>query len=68
MMDCKSMATSMEVNMKKLHDSSISSYLVDLTMYHYLIGSLLYLVNTGPDICYAVNTLIQYVVEPRQVH
>ena len=43
MMDCKSMATSMEVNMKKLHDSAISLDLVDPTKYCQLIGSLLYL-------------------------
>eukprot|EP00253_Pinus_taeda_P008002 PITA_08002 len=33
-----------------------------------LIGSLMYLVNTRPDICYAVNTLSQFVVEPKRVH
>jgi hypothetical protein len=28
----------------------------------------MYLVNTRPDICFAVNTLSQHMVEPRQVH
>ena len=28
----------------------------------------MYLVNTGPDICFAVNTLSQCMVEPRSVH
>jgi hypothetical protein len=28
----------------------------------------MYLVNTRPDICFAVNTLSQFMVEPRQVH
>jgi hypothetical protein len=28
----------------------------------------MYLVNTRPDICFAVNTLNQYMVEPRHVH
>ena len=37
-------------------------------MYRKLIGSLMYLVNTGPDICYAVNTLSQFMVEPRRAH
>jgi hypothetical protein len=27
----------------------------------------MYLVNTRPDICFAVNTLSQHMVEPRQV-
>jgi hypothetical protein len=37
-------------------------------MYKQLIGSLMYLVNTRSDICFAVNTLSQYMVEPRHVH
>jgi hypothetical protein len=28
----------------------------------------MYLVNTKPDICFAVNTLSQFMVEPRQIH
>jgi len=64
MMDCKSMVTPIEANLKKLHDSAISSDRVDPTMYRQLIGSLLYLVNTRPDIYYAVNTLSQHMVEP----
>ena len=28
---------------------------VDATIYRQLVGSLMYLVNTRPDICYAVN-------------
>eukprot|EP00253_Pinus_taeda_P031760 PITA_31760 len=33
-----------------------------------LIGSLMYLVNTRRDICFAVNTLSKFMVEPRKVH
>jgi hypothetical protein len=33
------------------------SQLVDSTLYHQLIRSLMYLVNTRLDICFAVNTL-----------
>ena len=33
-----------------------------------MIGSLMYLTNTRPDICFAVNTLSQFMVEPRRVH
>jgi hypothetical protein len=66
MMDCKSMATPMVTNLKFLSDSS--SDLVDPTMYRELIGSLMYQVNTRSDICFAVNKLSQYMVEPRHVH
>lgn len=41
---------------------------MDLTLYRQLIGSLMYLVNTRPDICFVVNTLSQFMVEPRRVH
>lgn len=34
MMECKSMATPMEANLKKLNDFAISSDLVDTSMYH----------------------------------
>jgi hypothetical protein len=67
MMDCKSMATPMETNMKKLSDSTSDSYLVDPTMYRQWIGSLMYLVNTRPDIFFVESTLSQYLVEAKVV-
>jgi hypothetical protein len=33
-----------------------------------MIGSLMYLMNIELDICFVLNTLIQYLVEPRRVH
>ena len=44
------------------------SELVDVTLYRLIIGSLMYLMNTRLDICFAVNTLSQYLDEPRHVH
>ena len=41
---------------------------MDPTLYRQLIGSLMYLVNTRPDMSFAVNTLGQFMVEPRSVH
>jgi hypothetical protein len=64
--DSRPMTTPMITNWKKLHASE--SPLVDSTLYRQLIGSLMYLVNTRPDICFAVNTLSQFMVEPRRVH
>jgi len=40
---------------------------MDPTLYHQLIGSLIYLVNTRPDFCFVANTLSQYQGEPRIV-
>ena len=66
MMECKAMTTPMASNMNLLSDSSSES--VDATMYHQMIGSLMYLTNMRPDICFAVNTLSQYLTDPRSVH
>jgi hypothetical protein len=65
MMDCKAMPTSMVTNLKLLSDTS--SKRVDATMYRQMIGSMMYLMNTRPDICFVVNTLCQYMAEPRGV-
>ena len=65
MMDCKSMSTPMVSNLKKLHDSDFGSDSVDPTMYRQLIGSLLYLVHTRPDICFIVSALSQFMANPR---
>ena len=46
MLDCKSMATLMDVNFKKLKESTSNYDMIDPTMYHQLIGSLMYLTNT----------------------
>ena len=41
---------------------------MDPTLYRQLIGSLMYLVNSRPDLCFVMNTLSQFMVEPRRVH
>ena len=66
MLDCKAMATPMDTNLKLLSDES--SKLVDVTHYRQIIGSLMYLTNSRPDICFVGNTLSQYLVQPRWVH
>ena len=66
MLDCKVIATPMESNLKLLCDASLDS--VDATMYRQMIGSLTYLMNTILDICFAMNTLIQFLTGPRHVH
>ena len=55
MMDCKAMTTPMASNLKLLSDAS--SELVDTMMYRQMIGSLMYLMNIRPYICFAMNTL-----------
>ena len=66
MMDNKPMTTPMITNIKKLRSSYSSP--VDPTCYKQLIGSLMYLVNVRPDICFAVNILNQFQMEPKHDH
>ena len=54
-MDWKAMTTPIASNMKLLSDDS--SEMVDVTMYHQMIGSLRYLTDMIPDTCFDVNTL-----------
>jgi hypothetical protein len=66
MLECKCMNTPMEEKLKLLVNNS--SDLIDATLYRQIIGSLMYLTNTRPNICFVVNTLSQFLVEPRRVH
>jgi hypothetical protein len=66
MLECKSMNTPMETKLKLLVDTS--SELIDATLYRQIIRLLMYLTNTRTYICFAVNTLSQFLVEPRHVH
>jgi hypothetical protein len=66
MLECKSMNIPMETKLKLLVDTS--SELIDAMLYRQIIGSLMYLTNTRLDICFFMNTLSQFLVEPRHVH
>jgi hypothetical protein len=66
MMDCKSMDTAMNMDIRKVKDPDSNP--VDPSLYRQLIGSLMYLVNTQPDICFVVNTLILFQVEQINEH
>jgi hypothetical protein len=66
MLQCISMNTPMETKLKLLVDTL--SELVDATLYRQIIGSLTYMTNTRLDICFALNTLSQFLVEPKSFH
>ena len=63
---CKAMTTPMASNLNLLSDASLEW--VDATMYRQMIGSLMYLMNKRPDICFNVNTLSRFLTNPRHVH
>ena len=68
MVDCKSVSTSMELNFKKSSGSAARPMLANPTEYRQLVGALMFLVNTCPDVCFAVNTLSQHMVDPHHIH
>ena len=45
-----------------------SSPMVNNTMYRQLIGCLLYLTHTQPDIYYAVSVASRYMDQPHEIH
>ena len=53
---------------QKLHDQATGSDPEDPTVYRQIIGSLMYLVHTRPNICYVVNALSQFMCEPEHIH
>ena len=68
MVDCKFVSTSMELNFKKLCGSAVGPELANPSEYRQLFGALMFLVNSCPDICFVVNNLSQFMVEPHHIH
>ncbi|XP_019058443.1 PREDICTED: uncharacterized protein LOC109116811 [Tarenaya hassleriana] len=66
MLGCKPIATPMDVTQKLSLESG--DILEDPTLFRKLIGKLIYLSITRPDICFSVNKLSQYMSQPRSAH
>jgi hypothetical protein len=66
MMDCRPMSTPLVTNWKNIDASDLKT--IEPTVYRKLIGSLMYLVNTRPYIIFVVNSLSQFMGDPRRVH
>ncbi|KAM0052273.1 putative RNA-directed DNA polymerase [Helianthus debilis subsp. tardiflorus] len=66
MLGCKPCSFPMERNVKLEEDDKDAR--VDASMYRRLVGRLLYLQATRPDLTYSVNVLSQFVSDPRQSH
>lgn len=64
--NCHINDTPIEVNQKLTLDKEEPQ--VEISSYQKLIGKLLYLSHTRPDICYTVNVLSQFMHSPRNSH
>ncbi|KAL6311931.1 hypothetical protein AAG906_013204 [Vitis piasezkii] len=63
---CKAASTPMEANVKLSMDEGVD--LPDVSLYRRLLGKLLYLTLTRPDISYAVGRLSQFISRPKLPH
>ncbi|XP_057863759.2 secreted RxLR effector protein 161-like [Cryptomeria japonica] len=66
MSDCKPTPTPF-LSGVKLEDGQ-DTPLVDCTLYRQLVGSLLYLTHSRPDLSYAVGVVSKYMYEPHELH
>ena len=66
MTDCKSSPTPF-LSRVKLEDGG-EIPLIDNTLYKQLVGSLLYLTHSRPDLTYAVGTVSRFMQEPHELH
>ena len=66
MEQCRSAATPLHKNLKLSNDDGTKE--VDATMYRELVGSLIYLTTTRPDLAYSVSVLSQFMSKPLESH
>jgi len=66
MLDCKPISTPMDPNVKFQKDEGRN--LEDVTMYQKMVGSLIYLTLTRPDISYSVGVVSRYMSNPKKPH
>ncbi|KAK2440388.1 putative mitochondrial protein [Trifolium repens] len=66
MTDCTYAITPMETNLKL--EKNVDEDAVDPTLFKQIVGSLRYLCNSRPDICFAVGLISRFMEDPRQSH
>ena len=66
MIGCKPITMPLEVNGKLTQDGG--ELIDDVTMYRYMVGSLIYMTITRPDLSYAIGLVSQFMQAPRKPH
>jgi hypothetical protein len=66
MTDCKSSLTPFLSGVK--HEDGKETPLVESTLYRHLVGSLLYLTHSRPDLSYAVGVVSRFMQEMHELH
>jgi hypothetical protein len=66
MTNCTYAVTPMEVNLKL--EKNQTEEVVDSTIFKQIVGSLRYLCNSRPDICFAVGLVSRFMDKPRRSH
>ena len=64
--ECKPVSTPIDPNHKLGEDKN--EPMVDKRMYQRLVGRLIYLAHTQPDIAYSVSMISQFMHDPREPH
>ena len=65
MVDCKPTDTPMQVNYGLKFEEGAN--LADKERYQWLVGKLIYLSHTRPDIAYAVGVISQFMHQPQEI-
>lgn len=65
MLGCRPIATPIEQNHRLVADTGVPA---DRERYQWLVGRLIYLSHTRPDIAFAVSVVSQFMHDPRSVH
>ncbi|KAL4580716.1 hypothetical protein LXL04_016918 [Taraxacum kok-saghyz] len=70
MLSCKPVCTPLETNLvvDRDYDDNTDSVLKNITEFQKLVGKLIYLTITRPDISYSVQVLSQFMHSPRKSH
>ena len=66
MQDCKPAPSPFQSGVKRF--ATCTSLEVDATLYHQLVGSLLYLTHSRPDLSFVVGCVARYMQTPLESH